>query len=343
MGSEKVTSVEVARHAGVSQSAVSRVFTPGASVSPKMADKVLKAAEELGYRPNVLARSLITGRSRIIGLVVAYLENQFYPDALEKLSNALQAHGYHILVFMVSNDDAAIDKVMGELLDYQVDGIITASVGMSNELASRCSNAGVPVVLFNRGQDDERLNQVTSNNFEGGRKIAEFLVAGGHKRIAHIAGWAGSSTGRDREAGFRAGLEAAGQELLACVDGMYRRETAAAAALDMFKGGDRPDAVFVGNDHMAFAVMDVLRFELKLDVPGDVSVVGYDDVPLSSWSAYDLTTLRQPSNRMVEATVSTLLGWIEEGSKDVQKIKIDGPLMIRGSARVPEGWPNERL
>ncbi|WP_305986043.1 LacI family DNA-binding transcriptional regulator [Roseibium sp. MMSF_3544] len=340
---EKVTSVDVAKLAGVSQSAVSRVFTPGASVSPKMAEKVLKAAQELGYRPNVLARSLITGRSRIIGLVVAYLENQFYPDALEKLSTALQAHGYHILVFMVSNDDDSVDKVMGELLDYQVDGIITASVGMSNALAARCAAVGVPVVLFNRGQDDERLNQVTSNNFEGGRKIAEFLVAGGHRKIAHIAGWSGSSTGRDREAGLRAGLKAAGIDVAVCIDGMYNRETASAAAREIFSAADRPDAVFVGNDHMAFAVMDVLRFELKLDVPGDVSVVGYDDVPLASWPAYDLTTLRQPSNRMVEATVSTLLGWIEEGSNDVQKIQIDGPLMIRGSARVPEGWPDERL
>ncbi|WP_422038284.1 LacI family DNA-binding transcriptional regulator [Roseibium sp.] len=343
MRSEKVTSVDVARKAGVSQSAVSRVFTPGASVSPKMADKVLKAADELGYRPNVLARSLITGRSKIIGLVVAYLENQFYPDALEKLSTALQEHGYHILVFMVSNDDASVDKVMGELLDYQVDGIITASVGMSNALAARCSAAGVPVVLFNRGQDDDRLNQVTSNNLAGGRKIAEFLLAGGHRKIAHIAGWSGSSTGRDREAGFRAGLAAAGLEPVACIDGMYNRETAAAAAREIFSASDRPDAVFVGNDHMAFAVMDVLRFELKLDIPGDVSVVGYDDVSLASWPAYDLTTLRQPSNRMVEATVSTLLGWIEESRNDVRKIQIDGPLMIRGSARIPQGWPDERL
>lgn len=343
MRSEKVTSVDVARKAGVSQSAVSRVFTPGASVSPKMADKVLKAADELGYRPNVLARSLITGRSKIIGLVVAYLENQFYPDALEKLSTALQEHGYHILVFMVSNDDASVDKVMGELLDYQVDGIITASVGMSNALAARCSAAGVPVVLFNRGQDDDRLNQVTSNNLAGGRKIAEFLLAGGHRKIAHIAGWSGSSTGRDREAGFRAGLVAAGIEPVACIDGMYKRETAAAAAREIFSASDRPDAVFVGNDHMAFAVMDVLRFELKLDIPGDVSVVGYDDVSLASWPTYDLTTLRQPSNRMVEATVSTLLGWIEEGRNDVRKIQIDGPLMIRGSARIPQGWPDERL
>ena len=135
---EKVTSAEVARLAGVSQSAVSRVFTPGASVSAKTMEKVRAAAEELGYRPNVLARSLITGRTRIIGLVVAYLENQFYPMALELLSRALQARGYHILVFMAENSTERVAQVMSELLDYQVDGIITASVAMSNDLTTRC-------------------------------------------------------------------------------------------------------------------------------------------------------------------------------------------------------------
>ena len=138
MAGEKVTSLEVARLAGVSQSAVSRVFTPGASASKSTAEKVRRAAESLGYRPNILARAMVSGQSRIIGLVVAYLENQFYPEAIERLSNALQKQGYHILVFMASNDDASTRKVIGELLDYQVDGIIVASVGLSNDLAARC-------------------------------------------------------------------------------------------------------------------------------------------------------------------------------------------------------------
>src|SRR6056297_619294 len=99
MGERKITSIDVARAAGVSQSAVSRVFTPGASVSEKMQKRVRDAADKLGYRPNILARSLITGRSRIIGLVVAYLDNPFYPDALERLSSVLQSEGYHTLVF----------------------------------------------------------------------------------------------------------------------------------------------------------------------------------------------------------------------------------------------------
>ncbi|NDH21751.1 MAG: LacI family transcriptional regulator, partial [Rhodobacteraceae bacterium] len=164
----KVTSLEVARLAGVSQSAVSRVYTPGASASKMTIEKVRKAAAELGYRPNVLARAMVSGRSKIIGLVVAYFENQFYPDVLEKFSKALQAEGYHVLILMASQTAGNIDKVVDEILDFQVDGIIAASVALSSELSERCRKAGVPMVLFNRSQDDPLMSAVTSANIEGG-------------------------------------------------------------------------------------------------------------------------------------------------------------------------------
>jgi DNA-binding LacI/PurR family transcriptional regulator len=334
MANDKVTSAQVAALAGVSQSAVSRVFTPGASASKKTVEKVRAAAEELGYRPNALARGLITGRTRMIGLIVAYLDNQFYPVALELLSRALQEKGYHILVFMAENATEKVAQVMGELMDYQVDGIITASVAMSNDLTSRCAAAGIPVVMFNRGQDDVRLSEVTSDNVAGGRRVAEFLLAGGHRRIAHVMGWQGASTGRDRAKGFAQAMAAAGVKPVEMIDGMYNRETAAEVARGLFAGPGPPDAIFVGNDHMAFAVMDMLRFDLGLSVPGDVSVVGYDDVPLASWPAYNLTTIRQPVRRMVDATVDALIAQLE-GDGSPRKQQIDGPLIIRGSARLP--------
>jgi DNA-binding LacI/PurR family transcriptional regulator len=335
MEREKVTSMQVAKRAGVSQSAVSRVFTPGASASKSTTQKVRKAAEELGYRPNVLARSLITGRTRIIGLVVAYLENQFYPVVLELLSRALQAKGYHVLVFMAENATEKVAEVMEELLDYQVDGIITASVAMTNDLTARCTAVGIPVVMFNRGQDDPRLSEVTSDNVSGARRATEYLIAAGHTRIAHVMGWQGSSTGRDRAAGFTEAMEAAGLAPHAMIDGMYSRDTAAAVTRDLFAGTIRPDAVFVGNDHMAFAVIDTLRFDLGLRIPDDVSVIGYDDVPLAAWPAYNLTTIRQPVNRMVEATVDALLTQIESPETPNRKLRIDGPLVIRTTARKP--------
>jgi len=338
MSGVKITSLEVARRAGVSQSAVSRVFTPGASASAKTIEKVRKAADELGYRPNTLARAMVSGKTRMIGLVVAYLDNQFYPDALERLSNALQERGYHVLIFMANTATDNIDQVMEEILDYQVDGIIAASVALSTDLITRCRSAGVPVVLFNRSQDDARLSSVTSDNYAGGRKVAELLAAGGHERIAYIAGWEGASTQRDREQGFRDGLSEAGLQLFAREVGNFRIEGAQAATRALFPDGTGPDAIFVGNDHMAFAVMDVLRSEMGLRIPEDVAVVGYDDVSTSSWPAYDLTTVRQPAQRMVAQTLDTLLSQIDGIDEGPHQIKIDGPLILRGSTRTPEGW-----
>lgn len=339
MAKETITSSDVARRAGVSQSAVSRAFTPGASVSKAMREKVMQAARELGYRPNVLARSLITRRSRMIGVVMAHLGNQYYPVVLERLSNALQAHRYHILVFMASQERGDFDHVLQEILDYQVDGIVMASVTMSSRLAAQCDDLGVPVVLFNRLQDDTRVSAVASDNVAGGREVAQFLVAGGHERIAYIAGWEGASTNRDREAGFMLGLEEVGVALFDRAVGDYDLEQAKRATHALFDRAreKRPDAVFVAGDHMAIAVMDTLRHELGLRVPEDVSVVGYDDVPEAAWPSYNLTTVRQPTDQMVEATVRILLERIEKGNEAPQRLAIYGPLIVRGSARMPPG------
>ena len=333
MANEKVTSLDVAKRAGVSQSAVSRVFTPGASASKHTIEKVRRAAAELGYRPNVLARSLITGRSRIIGLVVAYLENYFYPEVVERLSVALQEQGYHVLVFMAAPTVGDVEGVLQEILDYQVDGIVLASVSMSSVLAEQCQSLDIPVVLFNRDQDDSRLSSVTTDNRAGGRALADLLVSLGHQRIAYIAGFEGASTQRDRELGFREGLAAAGQELFARGIGNFQHLLAQEAARRMFDCAKPPDAVFVCNDHMAFAVMDVLRFELGLRIPEDVSVVGFDDVPPAAWPAYNLTTFRQRVNRMVAETVSTLIDRIEAKNAEPRRVKIDGALIVRKSTR----------
>ncbi|MEM9433970.1 MAG: LacI family DNA-binding transcriptional regulator [Pseudomonadota bacterium] len=333
----RITSLQVAEKAGVSQSAVSRVFTPGASASAKTIAKVRKAAEELGYRPNRVARTMITGKSRIIGLVVAYLENQFYPQALEHLSNALQAKGYHVLVFTATNSPEKVEEVMRDLLDFQVDGIITASVAVTSDLTVRCNAAGIPVVMFNRGQDGADVNAVTSDNVNGGRKVAEFLLKCGHTHIAHISGWEGSSTGRDRRQGFVEGLETHGYRPLQIIDGMYNRDTAAQATHDLMTAPTPPDAIFVGNDHMAFAVMDTLRYGLGLKIPQDVAIVGFDDVPLAAWPSYDLTTVRQPLNRMVEATVEMMIAQIDEGVVAPRRVAFDGPLIRRSSTRQAKG------
>lgn len=336
MNSERVTSLQVARKAGVSQSAVSRVYTPGASVSEATREKVMRAANLLGYRPNVLARAMITGKSRIIGMVVAYLDNQFYPEAIERLSVALQEEGYHVLVFMAAATVGDVEPVMREILDYQVDGIVLASVSMSSHLAARCNEEGIPVVLFNRIQNDDRLCAVTTDNVLGGREIAKHFIALGHTRIGYIAGFEEASTQIDREKGFVEGLREAGLALYGREVGGFEYSMARAAAFEMFTGKNRPTAALVANDHMAFAVMDVLRFKLGLSIPGDVSIAGFDDVPIAGWPAYDLTTYRQPINRMVNRTVQSLLSRIADANLEPERFAIEGELIVRGSTAPPK-------
>ena len=333
----RITSLDVARRAGVSQSAVSRVFTPGASFSLETARKVRQAAQDLGYRPNVLARSLITGRSHIIGLLVGHFENFFYPVAVEKLSSRLQAAGYHALVFMAEHNPDNVDDVLQSILDYQVDGVVVAAASLSSDVALRCTAAGIPVVLFNRDQEHENVSSVTSDNFGGGRRVAQFLLSCGHERFGYIAGWEEASTQRDREAGFCAGLAEGGAELFARELGGYRFGLAQEAARRLFSGSEIPDALFVANDHMAFAAMDVIRHEFGLRIPEDVSVVGYDDVPPASWAAYNLTTVRQRTNLMAEECIGMLLGKIERKELAPRRLAIKGPLVTRGSTRIRTG------
>lgn len=333
MTKASVTSGDVARLAGVSQSAVSRTFSPGASVSGEMRARVLAAAEQLGYRPNALARAMISGRSRLIAILVAYLDNQFYPVLLEQLARALQERGYQVLLFMTDMGDQ--DNVVQKMLQFQVEGIVMASATLSSSLASECAKTGTPVLLLNRYVPASPASSVTSDNIEGGRQLAHFLADGGHSRIAFIAGQEDSSTSRDREAGFCKGLAERGLTLHARAVGRYTFAGAAEAARQLFRGPDRPDAVFVANDHMAFSVMDVLRGELGLRIPQDVSVVGYDDVPEAGWGGYGLTTVSQSSAEMVRETVGILLEQIEQQKVRRRAAIVPARLVVRGSARTP--------
>ena len=326
-----VTSLDVARLAQVSQSAVSRAFTPGASVSDVTRAKVEEAARKLGYRPNAIARSLITRRSRMIGVVMSYLDNQFYPVVLERISQRLQREGYHVLLFIA--DTREVDAVLAEILQYQVDGLVLASTSLSSALALRCSDAGIPVVLFNRTvRDSQNSSSVTSDNYEGGRLVARHLVETGHQRIAYIAGMEDSSTNLDRERGFRDALTEHGRRCFARAVGNYDFEQAKVAARHLFSGPapERPDAVFVANDHMAIAVMDTLRMELGLRIPLDVSVVGFDNVRQAAWGSYQLTSVDQDADAMIEATARLLLDQID-GSVQSSAMVLPVRLVVRGS------------
>jgi DNA-binding LacI/PurR family transcriptional regulator len=155
-----------------------------------------------------------SGKSRIIGLVVAYLENYFYPEMVERLSVELQKVGYHVLIFLAPVSVDNVDKVSRKFWIIRLMASSSPRSRSSSDLAARCQSTGIPVVLFNRGHADKNLCSVTSDNYAGGKALADYLCSLGHRRIAYIAGFSGATTQIDREAGFRAGLAEAGKDLL---------------------------------------------------------------------------------------------------------------------------------
>ncbi|MBO1075886.1 LacI family DNA-binding transcriptional regulator [Roseomonas marmotae] len=328
------TAHDVARLAGVSQSAVSRAFTPGASIAPDTARKVAEAAARLGYRPNLIARSLITRRSSIIGVAAAYLENPFYPAMLEALSTALEGAGYRVLLFTARPGESS-DPILEEVLRYRLDALVMASASLSSRFALECRQAGIPVVLLNRRTEDGATSSVTGDNHGGAALIARFLAAGGHRRPAFIAGLENASTSREREAGFREALAALGLPPPLRAVGHYDFAEAARAARELLSAPERPDALFCANDHMAFAALGVARREFGLEPGREVSIIGFDDAGPASWPVVDLTTYAQPIQPMAARVLSILSHHLADPAAPAVGAVMPGELVLRGSARLP--------
>jgi len=240
--------IDVARLANVSQAAVSRTFTQGASVSEETRAKVMAAADQLGYRPNIIARSLIRKSTNIIGLVVRRFTNPFYARMIRDFTRALQEQGYWTLILNIAQNQE-LEKTLPMALQYQVDGLIVTSSTLSSGLAAECVRSGTPVVMFNRYASDTHTHVVRCDNVEGGRIVADALLDSGHKRLAYIAGEETASTNRERETGFVDRLQERGHSLSFRESaGDYNYEQGYEAAQRLLQRDDLPDAIFCGCD-----------------------------------------------------------------------------------------------
>ena len=331
---EPATSDDVARLAGVSRSAVSRTFTEGASVSEPMRRKVLEAARRLKYRPNLFARSLKTRRSNILGLAVSTLDNQYYPDILQRFSEEFARLGYRLLLF-VTHGSTGHDPLLDELLKYRLDGLILASSSVSSALAEECISAGVPVVMFNNVDPASKVPCVECTNELGARTVAEFLIAAKHRRFGFIAGLQNNSTSYERERAFTEYLVAQGFPAPAREDGEFSFAGAIRATRNLLKLRQPPDAIFCTNDHMALAALQVAREEFGRRPGEDISIVGFDNVPVAEWPCFGLTTYAQPAADLVARTVKIIQRSLEEGVPRGLYEQLPGELIVRTSARVP--------
>lgn len=328
------TESDVAKLAGVSQSAVSRSFTPGASVAEATRKKILTAAQTLGYHPNLMARSLATSRSNIYALAISDLENPFYAQMVKELSERLRETGRHILLF-VSNPDRSADPELERVLSYQVDALILTATTASIELALQCQKAGIPIVQINRESRVPGISTIRGENQKAGQRIADFLAAGGHRRIGFIGGTRDSGTSRVRQEAFVARLAEHGIDDAHVRYGDYTFEGAATATRELLNLDAPVDALFCASDYMAFAAMDVAKREFSKHIPDDLSIVGYDDVPEASHAVYDLTTYSQPAAALVEEAIKVIDLMIENPGRRAQRREVRGELIVRGSAKIP--------
>jgi DNA-binding LacI/PurR family transcriptional regulator len=334
MKRKSVTSRDVARLAGVSQSAVSRAFSLNAKISEKTRRKVMDASRELAYRPNTIARSLITRSSRTIAVVTYSLENPFYSSMLEKTSRFFQAEGYHLLMFFAP-PSGDFDAVLDNIIRSQVEGVLMLAITMTQTQARLVDDFGIPVVIINRTVDYADISQVGSDNIQGGHWAGRYLASLGHQRIAFLGGLPDSSTHQQREAGFLEGLHSMNQDCLAIEIGNYRYEDACQATRRLFSSRTPPDAIFAANDLMAIAVMEILRHEFTLKVPSDVSIIGFDDVPMAAWPSHSLTTVRQPVDMMIQKATELLMKQVVQEDMQPEHLILPVTPMLRGSTRLP--------
>ncbi|MEE4451601.1 LacI family DNA-binding transcriptional regulator [Novosphingobium resinovorum] len=330
---EPVTSLDVAREAGVSQSAVSRAFTPGASIAADKRERIIAAAEKLGYRPNPLARSLMRGRSNIVGVGVGDLANPFFVQTLQLLADALDRAGLRLMLFPAhAGSGSGPEPSIHEILHYRIDALVLLSVSPTSDLTEQCRRAQVPVIHFNRTTPAHDASSVVGDNESGARAIAAHLLAGDHRRLAFLAGTPDSSTNAEREAGFAQYLAEQGAPPALQECGEYAFEPSMAATRRLLLRKDRPDAIFCANDTMALAAITVARHEFGLDVGREISIAGYDDVPMAGWPGFALTSYSQPALRMVEETLRLILALRAEPGRHEQVI-CPGALIVRGSTR----------
>jgi len=298
-----VTSHDVASAAGVSQATVARTFSSPDLVAPATKLRVEEAAALLAYIPNAMARTLKSQRSRIIGVVVPS-QGEYYQHVLTELTRQLSAAGQQLLMFTFSGADD-IDGVITSVLSYQVDGVMLASSAISIQQTQRIVSSEVHVVSFNQPAAAGLSPSVVPDNAAGMRKLAEYLVATGHRSVVFVGGVATAPTDKLRHQSATRTLDEHGVSSRYIEVGAYTYAAGLDAAAHLVSKGRLPDAVMGASDEIALGVIDGLR-GAGLSVPDDVSVTGFDGIPQAEWGAYDLTTYSQPVAEMVRHTVDLL-------------------------------------
>jgi LacI family transcriptional regulator len=325
----EVTSHDVARLAGVSQPTVSRALRDDPRVSLQTRERVRRAAETLNYVPSEIGRSLSTRSTRRVAMV-ADLGNPLYPELMGPVHAALDQHGFRMMLFA---EHAEATSAYDRLFDQSIDGVILTTTRLGSTLPTALARRRIPYVMLNRTIPGAENLSCVADNAGGARQVGVRFVTDGHRRIAGLLGPEETSTGRDRERGFRDALADAGVALPERYVWRnwftYRSGYAGMKRLMAERPG--PTAVFCANDHVAVGAINA-AIELGMTVPGDVAIIGFDDLPVARWPIFGLTTVHVPFEAMSEAVVELLVKQMRgEGGESPSVHVFPTELVLRGT------------
>jgi LacI family transcriptional regulator len=330
---------EVARLAGVSRSTVSRVINDHPNVGVETRRRVWEAIEKSGYRPHDVARSLVTKRTRIIGMVIpevvtALFTDPFFPILLRGATESCNERGYQLMLSLFSSSADRQETYQRLVRSAYLDGMIVAAAALEDPLIPDLVRDRVSFVVCGRPPDGQ-VASVDVDNTGGARMAVEHLMDLGHRRIATITGRADMAAGQDRLEGYRKALIGRGvpvdEELI--VDGDFTESSGIVGMQRLLPA--KPTAVFVASDMMAVGALKALR-QAGRRVPEDVALVGFDDIPVASAVEPPLTTVRQPIGRMASVAVETLLDLIEHPGSGPRRVVLPTQLVIRESCSKKE-------
>lgn len=333
-GDRRATSHDVALAAGVSQPTVSRALRGDPSVAEETRQRVLDTAQALGYVPSERGRSLSTRRSGRIGVVVEDLGNPFYFELLDALHDRLERSDHRMVVLTPGRGDP---ERLERLVDGSTDGVVLTTTLLNSELPARLLDRHFPFVLLNRIVDGVAADSCSVANIDGAATIAAALVRHRHHSIGAIFGPANTSTGRDREIGFRQELHKHGIVLgpESTRRGPFAHETGHRAIRELLADRPRPTAVFCANDVIAIGALNAAR-ALDIRVPDELSIVGFDDIAMAAWEVFKLTTVRQDLQEMCKTAIDLLLARITRPDRPPQQHVLQARLVRRATlARAP--------
>lgn len=324
-----VSARKVAELAGVSRSAVSRTFTPGASVSDETRRRVLEAAETLGYHVNHLARGLLSRRTGIVCIVAADIDTPFQSRLVKTVSGKLQDAGMVTMVINSSGADESVENALRQALHYRADATLVLSGTPSEAIVRTCVESGQRLILNNRDEAVEGCHHIGLDNRASAQTALHAFLRAGCRRLALVSSAAGTPSLVARETAFKTAAQIVGLDVVSYREGRTCYQSGYDGARALLSASQRPDAVFCVTDLLACGFMDAARLQFGLRIPQDISIIGFDDIEQAGWAAYALTTFAQPIDAIAEQTVALIAADDFEGGRTW----LQAPFVWRKSVR----------